>query len=181
VIPRVVGLDMSMTGTGIACYVGFETWDLHTIQSSGHLTDSLYRRADRLTFLQHSILAHILDPARADLVVVEAPAFASKSGHMHDRSGLWWLVIHSCRSLGIPVAEVAPKGRAKYGTGLGNASKDTVLAAAVRRYADAPIRNNNEADAVILAAMGLRHLGTPVETSLPVVHQVAMNAVRWPE
>lgn len=116
----------------------------------------------------------------ADLVVVEQPAFSRSTGSMHDRSGLWWLAVAKLRSLDRPVVEVTPTARAKYATGKGNAGKDAVLAAVVRRYPDVEVTGNDEADALVLAAMGARWAGHPIDDP-PKTHLAALEAVRWPE
>jgi crossover junction endodeoxyribonuclease RuvC len=102
-------------------------------------------------------------------------------GSQHDRSGLWWLVLDPVHWDGRArdVVEVPPTCRAKYATGKGNAPKDAVLAAAIRRFPDWDITGNDVADAVILAAMGARHLGHPID-QMPAAHLTAMAAVRWP-
>jgi hypothetical protein len=68
----------------------------------------------------------------------------------------------------------------KYATGKGMIAKDAVLAAVVRRYVGIDVTCNDEADALILAAMGARHLGQPIEDSLPLTHLAAMDNVHWP-
>jgi crossover junction endodeoxyribonuclease RuvC len=181
---RVAGLDLSLTSTGLAIVEatdGAFTWTVERIRSTGKAGDTLQQRADRLARLERSIGGRVL-AARPDLAVVEGPSFGQASqGGQHDRAGLWWGVVKPLHQAGIPVVEVSPNGRAKYGTGKGNASKDAVLAAAIRRYLQIDITGNDEADAVLLAAMGMRHLGHPVEPSLPSAHLDAMTNVRWPE
>ena len=77
---------------------------------------------------------------------------------------------------------MTPTARAKYGTGKGNAAKDAVLAAVIRRYPAVDVTGNDEADALILAAMGARHLGIPLELSpVPGPCLDALLKVRWPE
>ena len=75
---------------------------------------------------------------------------------------------------------VPPSCRAKYATGKGNAGKDEVLLAASRRYPHAPIVGNDDADAVVLAAIGARLLGEPVEDSLPKTHLDALAKLTLP-
>ena len=41
------------------------------------------------------------------------------------------------------------------------------------------VTNNNEADALVLAAMGADHLGAPL-VDLPQTHRAALDAVQWP-
>ncbi|MDN5726076.1 MAG: hypothetical protein L0G99_09135, partial [Propionibacteriales bacterium] len=95
--------------------------------------------------------------------------------------GLWWMIVSQLAVLGVPVVEVAPTSLKKYATGKGNAGKDEVILRSARRYGNAyPCSNNDEADAFILAAMGMRHLGHPIEDGLPQVQVDALAKVRWP-
>ena len=57
---------------------------------------------------------------------------------------------------------------------------DAEFIAAARRFPDVEVTNNNEADALVLAAMGARHLGRPID-DMPKSHLTALDAVRWPE
>ena len=69
---------------------------------------------------------------------------------------------------------VPPKTRAKYATGNGGADKRAVLAAVRAAYPQFTIRNDNEADAVVLAAIGARSLGHPID-DLPASHLAALK------
>lgn len=179
---NVVGLDLSLTATGVAVLNGSElNSDVFKITSKGKADDDLAARQSRLSDLRR----RIWDYARkADLVAIEGPAYSKVQGHAHDRSGLWWLVtdwlLESPDTLCTPVVEIPPQLLKKYATGKGNASKDQVLAAVVRRYPAFEVNDNNEADALVLAAMASRHLGNPIEDSLPATHLAAMDAVHWP-
>lgn len=173
----IAGIDPSLTGTGVALIntndrLAPETW---TITTKGKAGDTLTQRAHRLHRIADEIGIYT-----ADLVVIEAPAYSSRQGSQHDRSGLWWAIVHQMLTTGIPVAEVAPSCRARYATGKGNAPKDAVLLAVARRYPHVAVNNNNEADALILAAMGADHLGAPLVEDLPATHRAALTAVHWP-
>lgn len=175
----VVGLDLSLTATGIATPVG-----VRTITSKGRAGATLDDRYERLVKLAQSIGLAIADDAEAAdaddvLVVIEAPAFSRTTGHQHDRSGLWWLIVHALLQTQNTVVEVQPTARAKYATGKGNAGKDEVLAAVVRRYPDVLVSNNNEADALVLRAMGCDHLGQHL-VDVPQTHRAALDRVAWP-
>ncbi len=169
----VVGIDLSLTGTGIADSFG----TVQLVTSSGSKDADLASRWSRLRKVCGEVV-QIVNVAQPDLVVIEAPAYASKLGSMHDRSGLWWLVVDRLLEV-TDVVEVAPAGRAKYATGKGNASKDVVLAEVVRRFPDYTGSNNNSADAYVLMAMGLDHLGYPL-VEMPALNRTALDAVRWP-
>lgn len=175
---KVLGVDPSLTSTGLA---------LASHGASGPLLTTCRVRvgAGRGHERLRTIRTEVMQAARgADLVVIEGPAYGSaagarQSGH-HERAGLWWLLTHALWGAGVPCAVVPPNLRARYATGRGNAAKDQVLAAVIRRYPDVDIDGNDEADALVLAVMGARHLGRPLEPSLPGTHLAAMDAVPWP-
>ncbi|GAA1992699.1 hypothetical protein GCM10009718_33010 [Isoptericola halotolerans] len=179
---KIVGLDLSLTSTGVAAICDDDTVpapyafvDRITSKPSG---STLEARNRRLAIIVDAVHGWVHDGA--DLVVIEGLAYSSTSGKAAERAGLWWLVVHRLIANGYPVAEVPPTSRAKYATGTGNAAKDAVLAAVVRRYPDVEVTGNDEADSLILAAMGARWLGHPID-DLPKSHLDAMTKVQWPE
>lgn len=131
----------------------------------------------RQTDVAHDVLAHV-EPG--GLVVVEAPSHGSRFGNPHERAGLWWRVVQYLVRRGDLVATVAPKTRAKYATGDGNADKRRVLAAMPARYPFVTVRDHNLADGLALAAMGWRALGSPVEAVHEKAMDEAVRVVRWP-
>jgi crossover junction endodeoxyribonuclease RuvC len=179
---RIVGLDLSLTNTGVAIIEqrpDVLAVDLHSVSSKGSQSDNLTERHNRLDGLRDRIMGYV---GAADLAVIEQPAFSRTTGSQHDRSGLWWLVmdaLHLWGDEGPAVVEVTPGGLKKYATGSGSAGKDEVLLAVARRYPDIDVRTNDQADALVLAAMGARHLGHPID-DMPKAHLAAMDAVRWP-
>lgn len=80
----------------------------------------------------------------------------------------------------MPLLVVTPAQLKTYATGKGNASKDAVLAAAVKRYPAWDITGNDVADAVVLMAIGSRLLGHPIEASLPQTHLRALDKLALP-
>lgn len=174
----VIGLDLSLTATGIAVSTpGLTPW-CGVIRTSGKKTDSWATRYQRLSDIARRILPAIPECA---LVVVEAPSYGSVTGSQHDRSGLWWMMYDLLAGTTRAVVPVEPTIRAKYATGKGNSGKDAVLAAAVRRYPEIDINDNNAADAVILMAIGCRLTGAPIDDPLPATHLAALDTVRLPE
>lgn len=80
----------------------------------------------------------------------------------------------------VPVVEVSPTSLKTYASGKEIAGKDEVMLSVARRYAAvAEIANNDQSDALVLAGMGARHLGAPIEVSLPQSHLRAMEKVAW--
>ena len=167
----IYGLDLSLTATGVARVVGLNGNTVWTERSKGKATDTLAMRAERLNDLDVSIRATIEFGAH---VAIETPAHNPTSGHHHDRSGLWWLVVTGLYRYA-RVHEVSTTQVKKYATGKGNASKMEVMAAAIKRYPQFDIANDNEADAVILAAFLARALGEPIEESLPQANLAALE------
>lgn len=168
---RIVGIDISLTSTGVATPGG----TIH-VPTTGRRRDSLLARHQRLTHIARSVLEHIAD---ADLAVIEGPSHHSVGGSTWDRGGLWWLITDGLLSRDIPTAVVSPNGRAKYATGSGAARKTAVIDAAETRYART-FANDDEADAWVLMAMGYHQAGQPL-AEVPPVHALALIAVEWPE
>lgn len=182
----VVGLDLSLTATGIAQINHPDrpvpSWWTVTVGSKPPQQRVWVSVHERIHALAQQILREVTH-AGPNLVVVEGPSLGSGGAGTWDRAGLWWLVYDGLQTAGWAVAVVPPSNVKTYAVGKGNgegASKDDVLLAAARRYKDAPIRNNNEGDAMVLAAMGARWLGFPVEKSLPQTHLRALAKCQWP-
>lgn len=185
-----VGLDLSLTGAGVAVahspdaaeWGDEDRFQVHTFGRAGKNDETLDQRIDRIDTMVDqigSVLASLMQ--WPTIAVVEQPSYGSNSGKQHDRSGLWWMVVRRvARTYAIPVVEVAPTKVKMYATGSGAAGKDEVITSVVRRYLDAPVTNNNEADAFVLAAIGLRLLGEPIEESLPKTHLRAMEGLKIP-
>lgn len=170
--PTAIGLDLSLTATGVASSAGWTEVIRPPAGTRGH---------PRIQHLRDTVLEMI--PAVVALVVVEGPSYGNQgsrrqSGH-HERAGLWWMVTHSLWKRGIDYAVASPASRAKYGTGKGNADKATVVREVTRRF-DWFAGGEDEADALILAAMGADWLGSPI-VAVPQTHRAALDAVAWPE
>lgn len=165
----VIGLDLSLTATGVASTRRWTTVIKPAATMRGHIR------------LQH-ICDAVLDmlPADIALVVVEGPSYGNQgrqSGH-HERAGLWWMVTHSLWKRDVDYAVASPAARAKYATGKGNAGKADVIREVTRRF-DWFNGGEDEADALILAAMGGDWLGHSI-VEMPQIHRKALDAVRWP-
>jgi Holliday junction resolvasome RuvABC endonuclease subunit len=174
--PTVVGVDLSLTSCGVARWSPDRRLWLSTATSR---TDGLARLRE--------LRSRVVTVTRgADLVVIEAlpPAgsFAGKSAAIAERAALYWMVLDRLHDLAIPYAAVQPAQLKGYALGVGGGAKATktaVVAAVVRRYNAEPA-NDDEADACVLAAMGLHHLGRP-PVSVPELHTKWLTAVHWPQ
>jgi Holliday junction resolvasome RuvABC endonuclease subunit len=174
VMVRVVGVDISLTATGIASSLGW----CKVVGRTAVTKAPLLIRMGMVDELCAAILRHVGVP---DLVVIEGPAFSRTGGGALERHALWWLVVRSLIGRDIPVAEVSPPTRCRYATGKGAAQKTAVVDAVARRLPQyATHGNDNLCDAVILAAMGADWLGSPL-TVMPKAHREALSVVRWPQ
>lgn len=170
--PLVVGLDLSLSATGI-CHMRGQQLITDTIEPPKHRQHGLLR----LRWLRTELLALIGHP---DLLVIEGPSYRSFGQGSHDRAGLYWLLLDGLWNRGIPVAIAPPANLKQYATGKGGgktASKDAVLLAAARRFPGFA-GDNNAADALWLAAMGTAHLTG--QHPVPLAHQAALTKVNWP-
>lgn len=172
---RVIGLDASLTGTGIADTNGWST----AIGEKGLTTLPLQERARAIKTLAAKILLEVGIP---DLVVIEGPSYSSKGGGAHERSGLWWWLVERVASWeSTQIVEVPPSLVKKYAVGKGQAPKEQMVDAVARRFPHYETGgDNNQCDAVVLAAMGADYLGHPV-VDMPKTHRDALAKVAWPE
>ena len=194
---KVVGIDLSMTSTGLAVIGGDGMGTAFRLERVRSKPDrclvgvpTLQQRRARIETIRTQVMLStgiwpVGDPG-PDLVVIEAPSFGSASAGMWDRAWLWGSILDGLHP-DTPVIEVSPHQVRKYATGSASTSgktkvtKDMVLAAVIRRYVHAPVDGNDVADALILAAIGARMLGNPIESSLPVANLAALDKLRLPE
>lgn len=166
----VVGLDLSLTSTGVARLDTRGTELFTAALKPGERRD--WARRD---WLLDAIDGH-LDVC--SLVVVEGIAYGSRFGKPHERAGLWWLVADQVRKRGVELAAAAPKSVKKYATDSGDATKAQMVAAARRSF---PLFDggNDEADALWLAEMGAHRLNRP-RAIYPAACTKALDRVAWP-
>lgn len=158
-----MGIDPSLTGTGLARIVA----DGQAVRAVSTMTvvsqpggSSVEARLDRLDAILSDVEDFILP---GSLAVIESPAYSRSVGARHERSGLWWMIARAAKRRGCRVLEVSPKTRAKYASGDGNANKAMVTLRMREAWPRVPIRDHNEADALALAALGMRLVGFPVD------------------
>ncbi len=183
----IVGIDTSITKTGVASYdSATDMQRLAEVKSPAPKVAkgekaTLDQRAERLADVRTRVVIEAMALGRPDLVIIEAPMYSAReaSASVHDRAGLWWLVVTTARAYGWPVVEVPGPTRAKWATGKGNANKDVVLAEVIRRFTTWPVKSNDEADALALLSMGCEYVGLPL-VPMPALNRSAMVNVRWP-
>ncbi|MGW1463878.1 hypothetical protein ACWCPT_05920 [Streptomyces sp. NPDC002308] len=166
--PLVIGLDLSLTSTGVA---GAGWSDVIRTKRRGD---------DRL----HHLVTVIGDFVKsADLVVMEGPSYghAALAGH-EDLAGLRVLVRQYCYRHRIPYGVVPPSSLKLFATGNGRADKGMVRSAVADRYGHHTegAGRYDQADAYTAMAMGLHHLGHPLA---PITGRAfdALAGCAWPE
>lgn len=152
--PIYVGLDLSLTNTGVAVITPAH-YTTHRIPSDAPKNPTTGQQAQRLARLTKAIYDTFdLYPASTLKIAVEGPSYASTGSSAHIMGGLWWLVRTDLEHEGYDVVVIPPASVKKYATGAGNASKDQVL-----------------------AAMRARHDGHPIDGDLPAKQLDAMKGV----
>lgn len=186
---RVLGIDCSLTSTGVAIVnhgVGGTSVTTHTVDTAppkrakGDKTQpTVPERYERLQAIRDLNLP-VVRGRLADLAVVEAPSYGSVGGSTWDRAGAWWFVVGRLLSGDAPVVIVPPKTRALWATGSGASSKAPIAVHLSRMWPDVdPGISDDEWDALALASMGAQHLGwLPVELAR---HREQLGKVVWPD
>ncbi|MGQ4351954.1 hypothetical protein [Streptomyces drozdowiczii] len=166
--PLVIGLDLSLTCTGVAG----PGWSavIRTKTRGDH----------RLAYLVAEIASYI---KAADMVVMEGPSYGhgAMAGH-EELAGLRVLVRMYCHRHRIPYGVVPPSSLKMFATGRGNATKGEVRSGVADRYGHHTegVGRYDQADAYTAMAMGLHHLGYPL-ADVPERALRALDGCAWPE
>ncbi|MFM9373202.1 hypothetical protein [Streptomyces sp. Da 82-17] len=178
--PTVVGIDPSLTGTGIASSNGWCDvigYKRARAKDPGITQLPHTERLKAMRQLVDQVLEQIGTP---NLAVLELPAVSRSGGGAHERGWFWWQLYGRLRDRDVPIGLLTPNARALYATGKGNAPKNLVVDNIARRFPDwATDGNDNAADAVALMAAGRDWLGHPI-TNLPKTHRAALDKATWP-
>lgn len=162
----VYGVDFSLRSTGLASFDG-TLWDTATIKSApeDQSPGSFLSRVDDIT----ARILNWCDPHHGGVVCMEGIAFNAK-GRAVDRLHYgWWATYRAITEHhGEPYVVTATELK-RLATGRGTAGKDEMLLAAARLIPDAPVRNNDEADAAWLTVAASIIDGHPV-IKLPADH-----------
>lgn len=185
----VVGLDLSLRATGMACSDGTtlrlvppkNVWPVTAAKR--HLRSEMDRIAWILDQVGENLTGPLpdeprFDSPRPDLVVIEHYSRGS-SNRREEMGELGGIIRLDLWARNIPYADVSPASLQKFACGDSKKrDKDAVLAAAIRL--GCPGNTNDEADSWFLRQMGLYHLG---ESDVPHTQyrDDAISKVAWPE
>lgn len=170
--PILIGVDLSLTGTGIATLAGHRT--VHTNAADPVET--------RLATIRNAVLEHVYQDiggryAGADLFILEdfvtrSPA-ASTLGMVHG------VVRLALAETGAPFVLVPPATLKKYVTGKGNAKKPDMRMETFKRF-HVDLDDDNQCDAYGLRAMAFDAYGFPL-ASMPAAQRESLDKIAWPE
>lgn len=185
---RVVALDLSLTGTGIAA--------THDSNGSPRLACRTVtpRRYPTETAIDHrrlhetfAAVAHAMK-CRPDLVVVEwLPQVGDHGDAALRLAELHGSIKHWLWSQKLRYVDVRPVHLKIYATGSGAAKKHEVREQVTARYGSLlHIGTEDEADATALLALGLEAYGQPLQRdghpiTVPAANMRAVSAVKWPQ
>lgn len=171
---KVLAIDPSLTKTA-TCWTSPGTQPALSVSRTKPTMQTATAKLDRMRQQCAFAGEHA---AEADLIVVEAPSMASAGRATRDLAGLWWLMFAELTASGRPVGVVPPSVLKKWITGVGNADKFRVGQHAAKRWPDVELRTDDEADALVLAGIGLHRLGVLAWT--PTTYQVeALTKIEW--
>lgn len=178
----VVGIDISMTMTGIAIWnEDSGEWETSRVSSQSG-DDTLVFRHMRLNKIAGDVIVQSspgLGAGKRYLIVIESPTFTS-GGSGFDRAYVWWKVATHFLQNGHHVIEISNTTGKVYTVGRASSpkvEKGEILAQVMKTYPGADVIDDNVADAVGMAAMGARLAGQPIEHSLPQTKLRALDAV----
>lgn len=164
---RVLGLDLSLTATGV-CLTDGHTLTIKTRQKDGDR---------RLVHIADALTSMIGDGSSVDLAVVEdLPKHAMAAGITGMVHGVARAVLLRA---GIPYALVVPATLKAFATGKGAGDKTPMVMAAYKR-AGVEFGDDNQCDAWWLRAAGLDWYGQP-GFDLPKAQRERLAKVAWPD
>ena len=166
-MPTIVGLDLSLTSTGM-CVNG----------DAGSMSTTL-KGIPRLNCISSMItnrLSEVSDPA----VCIEGYSFGSRNSQAHSIGELGGVVRMALWKRDIPWVDIPPTCRAKFATGKGNAAKNEVVSSISARTGIVWSGKGADdmCDAWILEEMGRVHFGI-ARYEWPQVNLSAMDKVDW--
>lgn len=166
-MPTVVGLDLSLTSTGLA--IGDETFTLQPTMKG----------MVRLGWIREMLLARLCD-VDDPVVCVEGYSFGSRNSQAHSAGELGGVIRLALWDAQVPFVDIPPTCRAKFATGRGNASKSEVVSAISARTGIVWSGKgaDDRCDAWILQECGLSHFGV-ARFDWPALHLTALDKVDW--
>lgn len=187
-----VGIDPSLTSTGVAVLVDGQLAHHGRYGRDGHNGASYHSRNNRIRQLRTEVYKAAITAGTPDLVVIEEHPYAVRvSGSEFDRSGLWHMIFEAFDARAIPSVVIGNTVGKAWVTGAGNASKDDMIAVIDDWYADQlpkPLATwrkkdnpDDVADALGYATIGAYKLGDPIPFEPKERHRTGLILLPWPK
>lgn len=190
--PRVAGLDLSLTGSGIVTVAwelgGLPVPRLEKIGRQGITTMRPREAVAELDGLAMSIVSAVRGSAgyhAVELVTIEGAAFSRARGGVYERGYLWYAVVQLLTKFGVPVVAVPPNIAKAYVTGAGNSSKGAVIDGLSRRFPMFEHKGDPDlADASALATVAALLTGRPLadvpKANMKSIPKLALpDEIKW--
>lgn len=165
---RALGIDLSLTEPGFCLQPGGNPW---------HYNTGKLRGMARIERIRQEVDCAVRD-CKPDIICIEGYSFGSQGRAVVSAGELGGVVRHGLYLQGYGFTEVAPSQLKKYATGKGNTDKNLVLLAVYKRWG-VDLINDNEADAFVLAQIGLALLGE-YDGKLTVPQAEVIQAIKSP-
>jgi len=117
-------------------------------------------------------------------IAIEAASYGTsreKAAQADARAGLRWMVYNHLEPVADVVVLIPPASLKLYVTGKGRADKRAIIEAIRAAFPDRWITDDNEADAIGLAAMVARKMGYPIDAFEQPWHSTALRGMTWPD
>lgn len=171
-----VGIDQSLTGTGIIVLVDGQVYKHTTVT-----TKSSENLIDRVSEIRKNILTAIstINKLGSDdiVVAIEGFSFASRGRSIFDVGYLGWRIKEDLRILEERKEikywiDVPPTVVKKFATGKGNSPKELILQQVYKRWGE-EFNDNNQADAFVLAKIAEAYEDTTIELTAFQIESIA--------
>lgn len=171
-VTRALALDLSATTWGWAAHTGEPSPMVGQVELDGNGVRRMAQARDMVRVL--------LDRFQPEVVVVEGYSFGSKGQAVVTLGEVGGVVRLELFDRAVAWTELSPSTRMKLATGKGQASKEAVLAEAIRRlgYQGSSL---DEADALWLLEAVRQAYALPGAVKLPRAHMDALDRITWPE
>lgn len=161
-VHKIMGLDLSISATGLCVAVDEEILGTETIRTSPK--DPFFARVAKIVSrIDH--MEHTYKFTRDDLFVIEGPAYSfggRVSRSVYDLGMLQGVVKWELSKIGMRVERVFPNTLKKFVTGKGNVKKNLMMMKAFKKWG-VEFNNDNECDAFCLVKYAIEKIGDPNE------------------
>lgn len=147
-----VGIDASLTGTGVVALSNFSGLSMHT------RIESKYTEVKRLIDIEDRLKRILDNLILTDLVLIEGYSFGSKGKSVYQIGELGGVIRRMLHRKMIRWIEVTPSQVKKFATGKSQAKKELMIMHVYKRW-NVEFSTSDEADAYVLAKIGQALLG----------------------